>query len=202
MPDTTCMRCPYVRPRRATVQRSFMLAQYPDEQYDLNLCDVHGAQFDREQNVWATVADVVEVEPTTVRPTRAFRSDSRRRFGDDSAARIRALKEKANAGRTPTVVKEDDRDVLIGPSHDQWLFTIHAQERAKERGFNVQDVLKAAANPHTTAPSSRKDSPNVFYHVTNDCCAVVDRKRKMIVTVYTKFQYLCKAANATTKGIA
>lgn len=198
-----CMRCPYVRPRRATQQRSFMLAQYPDEQYDLDLCDEHAAQFDRDLYVWMDLADIVDVEPTMARPSRAFRPDSPRGAGDESATRIRELREKANASRTPTVVTEDDeRDALIGPSHDQWLFTRHAQKRAKERGFDMQDVLKAAAHPHTSAPSSRKDSPHVQWRLTDECCAVVDVETKEILTVYNKFQYYCKAANATTKGIA
>jgi len=202
----TCMRCPYVRPRSARHTRGFVLTTQTDELNKLRLCDEHARQFDRDLGMWMQCAELIEMDHDIVSPSvvSAQRPNgSRGTFGDMDAARIRALRERAASKRKPsssTPTDEPDPYVLIGPRADQWRFTIHAQQRASERGFDVHTVLQAAVHPESSAPS--RQGENVFYHVKGNCCTVVDTEKKEIITVYDYFEYLCKASKATSKGIA
>lgn len=198
MVSGTCMRCPYGRPRDAEFVRQFTIGDDSEEVYVIRLCAEHARRFDCDFNIWANLADVVEANPPTIQGVRPKVS---REIGDDAAARIRELRERAarRSGATAKVAQDDEGDVLLGARADEWRFSVHAQDQAKLRHFTPEQVLKAAAYPDTTMPNSSPEHPSTFFHVLDPCCAVVDRKTKRIVTVYTKFEYLCKSVNNARK---
>lgn len=188
----TCMRCPYGRERVGDHARYFTVGEDPEEVYSLELCGEHARRFDMDLNLWGSLANVVPL------PAGAVRSPVSREFvGDGSAARIRELRERAARDRPVAVVDEDREEILLGSRAEQWRFSPHAQQRAKERGFTPEQVLTAAAYPETKMPSPSHADRR--YHVTDPCCAVVDPKTKLIITVYTKFEYLCKSVNDARK---
>jgi hypothetical protein len=189
------MRCPYGRPRLGDHTRYFAIGENSEEVYCIQLCGEHARRFDLDFNVWATLADVVEPGLLT---TGVVRPKVSQAVGDDDAARIRELRERAARSRTTAVVEDNRDEVLIGPRGDQWRFTKHAQDRARQRQFTPEQVLKAAAYPETRMPSP--SHPGRYYHVTDPCCAVVDPETRLIITVYTKFQYLCKSVNEAQKA--
>lgn len=185
------MRCPYSRSRPAREKRAFTIGEHPDGVYFINLCEEHARLFDRDINVWVNLADFAEmkVSPSGLVTRPNFSGE----FGDDAAARIRALREKAT---TPTV---PDGDVLVGPRGDEWKISDVAQRQVEKNGFTVTQILHAIACPETKLPNPREKG--TFYFLADDCCVVVDPKRRRITGAYTRFEYLCKTANPR-KGIA
>jgi hypothetical protein len=199
-----CMRC--LRVRRADHARIILVGENPQDVCRTQLCNDHVESFDVEFGVWCGLAVTAETQPQWSRALRLTRSE----FGDDAALRIRELKERA-AGRQPRSANVDDAtegEVRLGPLSDQWRFSLHAQQRAEERGFAPNQVLWAASHPHFTAPTTGSNAgPDLFYHVSGDCCAVVNVRQKIIITVYNKFEYLCQISHGprtatAKKGIA
>lgn len=189
-----CMRCPYNRTRRAKLTRFFTIGENPDQVLKLRLCEACTARFDRELHQWIMVAELIELPAPALRVTRAAGGSPV--FGDESAKRLRELREKAQGAKpVATVTSEAVVDeVLIGPRADEWRFTVHAQKRAKQRNFTTAQVLKAAAYAETTMPCNDPDNPDAYYHVADDCCVVVNPKQKIIITTYEKFEYLLKSS--------
>lgn len=192
-----CVRCPHQRARKARHARHFMVGEESDELYFLRLCDADVERFDRDCNEWVRVAVLI---PSSTRPsTESY-------FGDGSAQRIRELRERA-AQRA----KESNENVVPVPRStagqrdarlDKWRFTVHAQKRAEERGFSTEQVLNAAAYPVTILPvPTDREGREAVYHVSGECCTVVNPDTKEIITVFTKFEYLLRA-DTHAKGIA
>lgn len=197
-----CMRCTRSRAGRAEHTRVLLVGEDPRDVCRIRLCESHVEQFDIDFDAWSSLADIVELQPATARALRSTGST----FGDDSAIRIRALKERA-ASRLQEVANDDTTDeVRLGPRTDEWRFSLHAQQRAEERNFSPAQVLRAASSPTTTAPTTGKNAgPDLFYHVNGGVCAVVNVRQRIILTVYEKFEYLCQISRGSTparKGIA
>lgn len=193
-----CMRCPYARPRNAENARQFSVGDRPTEVNHFWLCDEHAQQFDREFNQWARYADVVEVAESPV--TRALRPGAPSEFGgDEAAARIRELKERARANEKAGQEHAADSgpgDALIGPRDDRWRLSPQAQKRIAECAFDERQVLRAATDPEKSLPKST--ARDEWYQIAGDCYALVDRRAKRVITVYTQLEYFC--AHARKEG--
>lgn len=191
-----CVRC-LRRSRPGEHVRLLMAGEDPQEACRLYLCDSHADDFDVDFEVWRGIADVAETQPAWARTLRMARTE----FGDDAAARIRELKERATSRQQrPTSADSSEGEIRLGPLSDQWRFSLHAQQRAQERGFSPAQVLQAATRPDVTAPTTGSNAgPNLFYHVNSDCCAVVNVQKKIIITVYNKFEYLCQISHGPSK---
>jgi hypothetical protein len=184
-----CVRCLGSRAASARHARYLMLGEDPQEAYRVQLCDGHADEFDRDIGAWSILADAVELQPERARALRLGASE----FGDDDAARIRELRERAAARRPRAVDADEASEVQLGSGSDEWRFSVHAQDRAGERNFTKQQVLQAAAFPTTTAPTVGQDAgPDKFYHSRNGVTTVVDRRKRIIVTVYNKREYDCQ----------
>lgn len=203
--DSKCVRCLRGGATRGRHARVLLVGENPQEVCRIQLCDDHVDSFDLEFDVWRGLADLAPTQPQWSRALRLSRSE----FGDDATMRIRELRERA-ARRRPrreAVGSTSEGDVYLGPLSDQWRFSLHAQQRATERGFTPEQVLQAATNPTVTAPQvGRNAGPGQYYHVNDDCCAVVDAQQKIIITVHNKFEYLCQISrgpvSTARKGIA
>ena len=195
---TTCMRCPYGQAKPGSHRRTFTVGGDP---YEIHLCADHAQRFDRDLNVWVNLADPVEPSkpPVTVAAAPRLPVVRRRHVGDDHAAQIRAARRKLAKARGPVETVEGDRDaVLVGP-HDEWRFSAHAQQRARERGISTDDVLKAVTHPELTLPNRNLKYPGTFHYFRRPCSAVVNPRTKEILTVLTEIQYLCQTVNDARK---
>ncbi len=199
-PITVCDRCDPRRNERAGSKRRFSVA---DTEYELDLCETHGALFDREQSGWTRLAR--EVGPARHAKSAYFTEKTRA-----ETERIRALKAKAEAqaasqdfaqrraavieaeteaaSQDAGVVSEVERmqaeaeirDLI--PGSWQWRLTEHAKERMAERKVGLAAVLMAACDPEVSNTSDYNNIP-VHVHKRGDCRIVVDRTRKSILTV-------------------
>lgn len=189
---TACMRCP-PRPRvAATHTRYLMVGEDSDEACHIRLCESHMREFDRDIGAWVPLADVVELDPARARALRRGASE----YGDEAARQIRELRERA-AARRPRANSSAAGEVQPSSVFDEWRFSVHAQERAEERNFTRQQVLLAAISPTTTAPTTGKDAgPDKFYHSRAGVTVVVNRRERIIITVYRQSEYDNKIARS------
>lgn len=185
-----CVRCLGSRPDRARHARYLMLGEDPQEAYRVQLCDEHAEEFDRDIGAWSILADAVELQPERARALRLGTSE----LGDDHAARIRELRERA-ASRQRRVDADTASEVRLGSDSDEWRFSVHAQDRAGERNFTRQQVLRAAAFPERVTPVvGEQAGPGIFYHYRGGITAVVNRLERIIITVYTQREYDCQSS--------
>lgn len=191
----TCMRCPYGRPRDAEYLRQFTISEAPESVYVLRLCAEHARRFDCDLNIWVNLADEVEGTPPTIRGIRPTVS---RKIGDDAAARIRELRERAAERARPVADSSTtEGEVVMGPRSDEWRFTVHAQKRAEERGYTLQQAYEAAANPTLRKPADE----GCEFRANGECCVVVDVTKKLIVTVHDKFTNVLMMADVRQKEV-
>jgi hypothetical protein len=183
--NRVCDRCDFSRAAEATTHRNFTI---DETHYRLELCDKHAAMFDRDLGTWTLLA--AEVEPTRAR-SQFFGEEERRR-----TARIRELKERANSEAASQAfaerrAKEIDSETLqraefnarqLIPGALKWRLTDHARERMVERGFAIEEVLRAAATPGVVIRQPWR-GPAIAVHSLGDCRVAVNESTYAIITV-------------------
>jgi hypothetical protein len=189
--DSQCNYCPWTRKRAARNDRFLTLGDPRDGvTVHLRLCNTHATKFDKDQGQWVAVGAIVSeaevpAKPAAAPPVAVHDPDANKRLLalTQSAAERRAAAAKVR--RLPSVA-------------DQWQVTRHAADRAQERRFTVDQMLRAAVDPEKVIPSPK--SATAVYHARGDCCVVVNPAQKRIITVHDKFTMLAELDEANRKG--
>jgi hypothetical protein len=189
----TCVNCPYRKVLPATQTRYFTVGEKPGQVARLRLCDVCARAFDRDIGQWEMYAELIDITPEA--PSRVLRPGRSANFGDDEAQRIQELKTRASR-RTPA---KGAGELRLGPRGSEWGLSTDAQHQMTGHGMSLDQVLKAAAEP-TKKVLNGADSATA-YHVSEDCCVLVNREQRRIIRVLDRWEWLCMSESAIAEGI-
>lgn len=178
-----CDRCAVGKEAEATTTRQFGIDK---DRYEIDLCETHGAMFDREFMGWSRLARPLED---------VFAKANTNYFGEKDAARRAAeLRAKAQQASEAIVAEaQANQDAQVHQLHaglkpgerhrNGWLVTPHAAERAEQRGYTLSQLMAAAATPKMSRDSNADDRPYTRIHADDDCAVVVNPFEKVIITV-------------------
>lgn len=160
-----CARCS--KPHAA----SFLIAfTYEDVEYEMTLCSRHSLMFDRDMSAWVNVAD--KMVPTKTKIAVGISNGGISLLDEQKPGRIRGeISEEAMS----------------------YTFTDHALQRMTKRHLSKQDVLAAISSPEKiTAPGKNSDWPDAEVWLVDDIKAVVNPKRRRIITVMWRWEEIAK----------
>jgi glutathionyl-hydroquinone reductase len=181
-----CDRDAFGKERKATQRRTACLEGVWHEWY---LCEEHAEQWDREMFSWARVGQ--ETDPPLPALVRASGPKLYNDEFNERARRAAELRAKQEPNRALKVVDHAHQpellDVSVPPGErhpNGWLFTPHADTRAKERGYSIEKVLDVVTRPNTTYQDTRfTKSTDQWIYQDSDCAVVVNPEEKVIITV-------------------
>lgn len=164
-----CDRCGG-RKKPATQTRRWSVDK---DQLEIDLCDEHGAAFDRDTGMWARLSR--DITPEVYK----HQYDMTRERGIDRAV---------GGPRFRPVPPEDPRVVVVQKlpaKFHVWRLTDHAKERCAERGISEHDALLAASDPGLA-----RTDPNTGYwiHTRGDVHCIVNRNTNHVITAITSEQ--------------
>jgi hypothetical protein len=174
-----CVRCPVGREKEATRTELLSLG---DTRFQLRLCETHGEALVRDVFAWGRLGEQLEEAPKSSKFTSEYAETHRR------AAELRAqqaeedrAKERHPVGKKPPVTKGFPVTLRTLP-HDagEWIFTLHAQERLRERNITAVDALRAACEPSVVRHGRTTDTA---IHENAEAKVVVKPSTKEILTV-------------------
>lgn len=170
-----CVRCPVGREKEAT--RTEMLA-LGDTRFQLRLCETHGEALVRDVFAWGRLGEQLEEIPKGTRFTPEYAAEQRR-LAD---LRTKQAQEDRAKERHPSATPVTKPQKLRGLPHDadQWVFTLHAQQRLQEREISVVDALRAACEPSVVRHGRTDDTA---IHENGEAKVVVNPNTKEILTV-------------------
>jgi hypothetical protein len=182
-----CDRCAFNSAKPATEVRDFSEG---GQAYRLKLCEQHAAMYDRERSGWTRLAEEVDTELPRIRSqhfNEERRAEARRIVVlRERAARAASSNDYATRRRQEIDDAEahaaDERALRSIPGALNWRLTTHAAERMIERGFDVSEVLGAAARPSTVVRQPWRGE-HIAVHGVGDCRVVVNTDTKAIITV-------------------
>ena len=173
----TCDRCPIGKEKPSTLTQRFSMG---DTHWQIDLCEQHGAMFEREIYAWGRLGE--EVEPVSA-PIR---------FGTsyvEQARRVAELRTQQSEADRAARADEQAQQIVASAHHalpgapsdaDAYVFTDHARERLAERGVSVVSALWAASAPHVRRPGRQ---PGLMVHERNGTKVVLNPHTKAIITV-------------------
>lgn len=181
-----CDRCQFGKCVPATEERKWSIGE---DSYISDLCEKHAAQFDREFGAWACMA---RPDEHAYRPPAFFNSEDAAR--DRRAAELRA---RQQLQQHPVTTRHIEPVPIPAPTPIRpprskaeaiaagWMLVPHAEQRAVERDFDVEELLLAAADPQRTHPQPHpeKYGERSRIHVRGDCAVAVDPVSKLVLTV-------------------
>lgn len=161
----TCCRC--ISPTTSTRTERFTIES---AKYELDLCEKHAQQFDREIGGWTRIAREVtpEVHAGRLEITRA-------REVAKTAVTERPL---------PRITPPADGTVVsrrLPPTYHRWSLSAHAHQRCNERQISQSDALMCASDPAFAYPHDV--DPAKWIHVRGDVLTVVNPSTYEVVTV-------------------
>jgi hypothetical protein len=208
----TCDRCPVGSERAADSTIRFGLG---DSRYELDLCEQHAALFHREMLAWQRLATPLDDRDrrSETSPFRGRTSAVNETFTAErqvTLARIAELRQRdAERQRrdTPQTPERKPRVAKQAPAASfpmsgfGWQLTEHAKERAETRGYDIREVLHAAAEPEQTY-ASPKYGPTAAIHQRGDLAVAVDVATRTIISVLHKTtqQYHPSAHRSTVRS--
>lgn len=179
-----CERCPGLKPHRAVEEIEFSVRGEPQAIW---LCVKHRDEFLKMLRPWRQCART----PVGAAPTRqAFDPVA----SQELMRRIVELKERANEHATPVIVTRDTA-MRGGPEFDQWRFSLNAHRGTVERGFDPLTVLVVAAKP----AERFRGHDGAWCHARDDILTVVDEDKRLVITVYERFEYHVETARKNTE---
>ena len=163
-----CVRCWTTTPATETVRFC-----YRDDTYELTLCASHADQLGTDLSAWMTVA----VPLPSHQPLR-------RSYEPGATMRRHAKVEIPRWGpledQIDTATDVPARRTLASVA-DNWQWTRHAHERAKERNVSVDEILRTLVAPQWTRPSPT--NPGSVDYFREGVRVVVAPENRVILTV-------------------
>lgn len=184
-----CDRDAFGKEKPATEIRQFSIGS---DFYKLELCEQHATLFDREIGGWALIAQDDEYAPRVRMPkiggvftaaqTEAARKAAALRAEQQQLdADVEQLAQAAQAAVEEPEVAEVHR---LSYGAQEWVLTPHAQERAKQRGYSLNEVLEAAEHPERAYDQlASKYGPGTRLHRRGECMVAVNPTRKVVISV-------------------
>jgi hypothetical protein len=175
MASKTCARCGGATRKPATQTARFAV---DNDRYEIDLCDQHAAQLDRELGGWVRLAR--DVTPaSTVQPGRLSITAERERTQPPPLVPTRI------GGSSAFIPKDLQPGVVhvqkLPPGYHDWRLTEHALQRCEQRGIAQRDALIAASDPQLTYPT--KQDPAEWFHIRGPIACVVNAATKEVITV-------------------
>lgn len=174
-----CVRCPVGREQEATRTELLSLG---DTRFELRLCEAHGEALVRDVFAWGRLGIQLENLPSSSKFTPEYAAAHRR------AAELRTEQAKEDRARNNhpagkgTPATQPQTGKLRGLPHDadEWVFSLHAQQRLQQREIAIVDALRAACEPLVVRQGR---TPDTAIHENGEAKVVVNPNTKEILTV-------------------